>query len=503
MSDTKKKSRRRVSLFFNYVAFFIAVEIVSLLAFGGVLFYFISNSWEDEQKQKLYDCAENIAYVYESYLSRGETENEVSFSGLCHAVAGVSDATKAEILIADTQGRIIVCSDMANTDDEQTGEITCPVHSGIRIPGEIYTGILADGMLATRSDLGGSYDEEFFVSATVVKDYADGTPHGIVFSVQSLDMGLKPYKMQFTRIYILAASAFIIITSLIIYVSTYNITRPLRDMSEATKQYSKGDFSYRIKRNRRNTVREFDELSAAINSMADSLEEFENSRTEFVANVSHELKTPMTTIGGFIDGILDGTIDSSQQNYYLEIVSDEVKRLSRLVVAMLNMSKIEAGEMRIKPERFNVTQQLIGIFMSFEQKIEDKKIDVKGLESLSNFYIEADIDMISQVFYNLIDNAVKFTDENGEISAFMNDDGEYVSVTVRNTGKGIKPEDLDHIFERFYKGDKSRSLNAKSAGLGLFIVKNVINLHGGEITADSVYEKYTEFTVKLKIRLIG
>ena len=211
----------------------------------------------------------------------------------------------------------------------------------------------------------------------------------------------------------------------------------------------------------------------------------------------------MTTIGGFIDGILDGTIDETNRNHYLEIVSDEVKRLSRLVVSMLNMSKIEAGELRIKPEKFNLTGQIIGIFMSFEQKIDDKKINIKGLDSLSNIYIEADSDMISQVFYNLIDNAVKFTPENGDISAFMTTEDEYVTVTVRNTGKGIAPDDLEHVFERFYKGDKSRSLDAKSAGLGLFIVRNIVNLHGGEITADSVYGKYTQFTVKLKIRLIG
>ena len=237
--------------------------------------------------------------------------------------------------------------------------------------------------------------------------------------------------------------------------------------------------------------------------MAENLEQLENSRTQFVANVSHELKTPMTTIGGFIDGILDGTIDAEHQNQYLTIVSEEVKRLSRLVVSMLNMSKMEAGEMRIKPKRFNLTQQIIGIFMSFEQKIDNKKIDIKGLESLSNCYIEADPDMLSQVFYNLIDNAVKFTPQSGEIFTSLLDDGEYVTVKIRNTGEGIRSEDIDHVFERFYKGDKSRSLDVKSAGLGLFIVKNIVTLHGGEITVDSIYDKYTEFTVKLKIKLIG
>lgn len=492
-----------MSLFVNYVAFFIAVEIISLLAFGGVLFYFISYTWEDEQKQKLFDYTDNIAQVYEDFRLSSSSGGEVSFSGLCYAVSSVSDAAQADIFIADLNGEIIFCSDMANTQDEFTGVITCEKHSKISIPGEVYTGILVDGMLATRGDLGGTYPEEVFISASVAHRGYSSEPEGIVFAVQSLDAGLMPYKATFLRIFILAAIAFIIATSLIIYISTYNITRPLRDMSEATKQYSKGDFSYRIRRNRRNSVREFDELSAAINSMADSLEQFENSRSEFVANVSHELKTPMTTIGGFIDGILDGTIDEENRNHYLEIVSDEVKRLSRLVVSMLNMSKMEAGELRIKPEKFNLTSQIIGIFMSFEQKIDDKKINIKGLDSLSNIYIEADSDMLSQVFYNLVDNAVKFTPENGEISASMTTDDEFVTVSVRNTGKGIAPEDLDHVFERFYKGDKSRGLDAKSAGLGLFIVRNIVNLHGGEITADSVYGKYTQFTVKLKIRLIG
>lgn len=503
MSGAKQKSRPRVSLFFNYVAFFVAVEIISLLSLGGVLFYFMSYTWENEQKQKLFDYTENIADVYASFLSSDDSVGEVPFSSLCYTVSGVSDAARADIFIADLNGDIVLCSDMTNTQDEYAEVITCKTHSAMKIPGEVYTGILADGMMATRSDLGGIYEEDYFVSATVVHKDSKSGPVGMVFAVQSLDEGLMPYKAMFLRIYIMAAFAFIIITSLIIYVSTYNITRPLREMSEATKQYSKGDFSYRIKRNSRNTVREFDELSAAINSMAENLEQLENSRTEFVANVSHELKTPMTTIGGFIDGMLDGTIDARHQRHYLEIVSDEVKRLSRLVVSMLNMSKIEAGEMRIKPERFNLTHQLIGIFMSFEQTIEDKNINVKGLGSLSNCYIEADPDMISQVFYNLVDNAVKFTDDDGEISAFMSDDGEYVTVSIRNTGKGIKPEDIDHVFERFYKGDKSRSLDVKSTGLGLFIVKNIVELHGGEITADSVYEKYTEFTVKLKIKLIG
>lgn len=497
-----KKNRRRSGLFVKYFAFFLAVELISLSVFGGVLLYFISYTWEDEQKQKLFEYSENIAEVYGAYIDSDENSRQVSFSGLCYSVAGLAETEKADIFIVSTQGDVFFCNHEATASNEKPEEYTCNKHSQMVIPGEVLVGIATDGMMATRSDLGGVYETENFISATVINGNGE-EPDSIVFVVQSPEAGLTPYRNNFLRIYIPAAVLMMVLTSLIIYISTYNITKPLREMSEATKRYSQGDFSYRIKRNNRNTVREFDELSAAINSMAENLEQLENSRTQFVANVSHELKTPMTTIGGFIDGILDGTIDSEHQNQYLTIVSEEVKRLSRLVVSMLNMSKMEAGEMRIKPKRFNLTQQIIGIFMSFEQKIDDRKIDIKGLESLRNCYIEADPDMISQVFYNLVDNAVKFTPRDGEILSSLIDDGEYVTVKIRNTGKGIRSEDIDHVFERFYKGDKSRSLDVKSVGLGLFIVKNIVSLHGGEITVDSVYGKYTEFTVKLKIKLIG
>ncbi len=503
MAETKRRNRRRSSLFVKYFAFFFVVEFISLSVFGGVLFYFVSYTWEDEQKQKLFDYSENIAEVYEEYIESSELNSKMSYSGLCYSVSGVADMAKAEIFIVGMDGNIIFCNHEAEASKATPDEYKCEKHSDIIIPGEVLVGIATDGMLATRSDLGGVFQTESFISATVINSNYTEEADGIVFAVQSPEAGLTPYRNNFLQIYIPAAVLMMVLTCLIIYISTYNITKPLRDMSEATKRYSRGDFSYRIKRNNRNTVREFDELSAAMNSMAENLEQFENSRTQFVANVSHELKTPMTTIGGFIDGILDGTIDAQHQKQYLSIVSEEVKRLSRLVVSMLNMSKMEAGEMRIKPERFNLTQQIIGIFMAFEQKINDKKIDIKGLESLSNCYIEADPDMLKQVFYNLVDNAVKFTPRDGEIFTSLSDDGEYVTVKIRNTGKGIKPEDIDHVFERFYKGDKSRSLDVKSAGLGLFIVKNIVNLHGGEITVSSIYDKYTEFTVKLKIKLIG
>ena len=496
-----EKHRRRKSLFTRYITFFAIVEIISLIAFGIVLFYFVADTWEDAQKQNLLNYADNIAEVYEYMLHSEEPDGEISRSGLCYTISSIASAAQADIFICDINGNIMFCKDMADTEDGDPADSGCEIHSSVKIPGEFVTGILADGMLATKKDFS-EKGNECFIAASVASDGYESSADGIVIVLQRMETGLRPYHTRFLQIYVMAALVLLIAISLITYVTTYSMTRPLREMSEATKHYSVGNFSYRIKRNDGNIVREFDELAAAINSMAEKLEQLESSRKNFVANVSHELKTPMTTIGGFIDGILDGTIDAEHQAHYLMIVSDEVKRLSRLVVSMLNMSKMEAGELCIQPTRFNLTQQILGIFIAFEQKINDKNIHIRGLNYLMNTYIEADPDMINQVFYNLIDNAVKFTNTDGEITVSMNNDDEFVYVRIKNTGKGIGSQDIGHIFERFYKGDKSRSLDAKSVGLGLFIVRNIVELHHGEITASSMDNKYTEFTVKLKLKLI-
>lgn len=495
MSKTgKQKKRVRGSLFANYMALFLSVEIVSLLVFGGVLAYYIHDSQKDMQKTQLYGYTEKVAASYLSVLDSTDDKDSVSAS-LCYTLSSMSSAANADMFIVDSKGVVLYCSHMVNLHGDVAQEPVC-VHRILRIPREICIGILTDGMMATEGSLGGLYDEYSFIAACTVND-------AIVFAVQSYEMGIRSAIWTFVQIYGLAAIGLLVITSLIIYIITYNITRPLRDISEATRYYTKGDFSYKIKPYSSNTVKEFAELSSSINLMAESLESLEFSRSNFVANVSHELKTPMTTIGGFVDGILDGTIDQENQSHYLRIVSGEVKRLSRLVVSMLNMSKIEAGELRISPAKFNLTEQITGIFISFEQKIEEKNINIVGLDYLWNVYIEADADMINQVFYNLIDNAVKFTNYGGEIKIDMFEEDDEVTVLLKNTGECISTEDIDHIFERFYKVDKSRSADAKSAGLGLFIVKNIVGLHNGDISVDVIDNKYTQFTVKLKTKLKG
>jgi signal transduction histidine kinase len=205
----------------------------------------------------------------------------------------------------------------------------------------------------------------------------------------------------------------------------------------------------------------------------------------------------MTTIGGFIDGILDGTIEQEKQHYYLSIVSDEVKLLSRLVQSMLSMARLESGEFVLKPELFDLRELLFTIVVSQEQRIEKQNLSIEGLDSLQNVSVNADKDLIHQVIYNLVDNAIKFNCENGKISFSLKNEGQKVVFTIRNTGDGIPEKDMPLVFERFYKVDKSRSNVKNSTGLGLYIVKTIVTAHGGTITVSGRENDLTSFTVTL------
>ena len=282
----------------------------------------------------------------------------------------------------------------------------------------------------------------------------------------------------------------------VIFVATmsYSMAKPLRQMSSAAKKFAVGDFSARVEVN---SDDEIGELANAFNYMADSLSSSEGMRRTFISNVSHELKTPMTTIAGFIDGMLDGTIPPERQPHYMKIVSNEVKRLSRLVTSMLSLSRIDRGELRVSPQKFDLFSMLITILASYEQKIVEKKLHITGLENFKSITVFADPDLMYQVIYNLIENAVKFTNEGGTLHFGVEETRYDTSVSISNTGPGIPPEDIRFIFDRFYKTDKSRSIDKKGMGLGLFIAKTIMRLHGGDIFVESRVNELTTFTIRL------
>ncbi len=495
----KGNKKMRSGLFRKYLLVTISIILASFVFLGGALLLLVSKLWMEEKMELLSENAINVAQSTSNTLQNDFSGgvNLVSIKLICNTLMQTSSAIDADIFIVNHEGYVVFCKDNLQSNlSLYTGN--CMVHSGYRLSPETLEKSL-NGVTGTTGDLDGALNGVNFIVSAPVKTGDDIV--GVVYATQPVVDGLAPYILGIFRMFFWAALLALALAFIIVYLVSYKMTKPLREMSQAAKQYALGDFSKRIPVSKSIFMNndEIEELVIAFNSMAQALATLEMSRRSFVSNVSHELKTPMTTIGGFIDGILDGTIESEKQSKYLKIVSEEIRRLSRLVTGMLNMSKLEAGELDINPVSFDISEMLFKTLLGFEQIIDNKHIEIKGLDSIGNNPVTADKDMINQVVYNLIDNAVKFTPEGGYIEVSSKADPEKIIVKIRNSGKGIPAEEIDKIFERFYKLDKSRSYDVKGAGMGLYLCKTIIELHGGQIIARSKSGEFTEFIFQLPL----
>ncbi len=479
----------KANIFTKYFLTFGAIFLALLIVLGVSLVVLVNNYTEGERTQLLRQNVESIKGTIESTLITQDMNFKYSMEKelLCETLATVSESIEADVFVCDTEGSIILCKERAGAMPIYGYFTPCEEHDNVVIDSKIISAVYQEGELVNKVYVDG--EQSFIVGMPI---YSDGRIIGTVFAFS--ETGIQGLSLAVFRIFIISAFFCLILAFICLYYLTRKMITPLQQMSKAAKQFAVGDFSYRVKVSGDD---ELADLGRAFNDMADALDVLESSRRSFVSNVSHELKTPMTSISGFIDGILDGTVAKDKQEYYLSIVSAEIKRLSRLVVSMLNMSKIESGDFEMKPRNYDIADQVIHILLTFEQKIEEKQIDIRGLESFEPTYIVADPDMIYQAIYNLIDNAVKFTNQGGYIEFTLTDNDSRIELKIKNSGTGIKQEELSRVFERFYKVDKSRSLDAKGAGLGLYLVKLMIEMHAGRVAAKSESEDTAEFSFTL------
>lgn len=475
------------SLFAQYLTISLVIVLVSFVILGTMLIFFVARYSDTEKRNLLLENANRVAalmsertVLVNNSVYIGDTET----SWLSSVVETISASINADIFITDVRGETLFCNDIGRC-----------AHRSTLVPQDICNRASNDKIFI-ESTLGGLYNTSHFVAAVPIVSEV-GTKQevtGIVF-VAADNIIFSDYKGDITKIFFCAAIATFAIVACIIWFFSYQMIKPLQQMSIAAKKLANDDFSVRVPVTSSN---EIGTLAKTFNEMADSLSASETTRRNFIANVSHELKTPMTTIAGFIDGILDGTIPQNKQKQYLRIVSTEVKRLSRLVASMLSLSRIDNGELRLKKQNFNLAEVVISTLLTFEQKIEERHIDIQGLESCTvPAMVDGDPDLIHQVVYNLFENAVKFVDTGGYISVALTNSQDRIELEIKNSGHGIEPEELVHIFERFYKTDKSRSQDKNGMGLGLYIVKTIMRLHGGDITAQSVIDEYCSFILWL------
>lgn len=461
------------------------VLLAVLLILGLTTQYMIRTYLTETTFSRLDDSSREVVRLAKTY----HVNDSSPTTGLFMNVQSLSCAARVDVIICDNRGRIATfrSSDESTVSDEQQ-----------TVPQKVRKELaFASDCVHYQGRLGGVYARSSYVSALPVKT-DDGVVVAYVFTSVATD-GTQTAIDRISNIFLFAAAGVTILCVVAFGFFSKRQSQPLKEMAQKARAFGHGDLDSRVQISGTES-REVEELAIAFNNMASSLQKSEYSRQEFVANVSHELKTPMTTISGYIDGILDGTIPEEKSRYYMQIVSSETKRLSRLVRSMLDISQLqsEGGIPSDRMTRFDVEECAGQMLITFEQKITDKNIQVDVDMPDCPIYTVAQQDYISQVIYNLLDNAVKFCPQDGRLSLKIRESGSKIYVSVGNDGKTIPPEELPLIFERFHKTDKSRAENRDGWGLGLYIVKTIIGLHGEDISATSL-DGFTEFTFTLPL----
>ena len=358
-----------------------------------------------------------------------------------------------------------------------------------RVPQKMLDQMDVGDDLFVTGTLDGVYTDKYYTAGRRID--INGTV-GYLFAASPMT-ALGSYIMDMLVMFGISAVAILLLCSLLCWVLARRITGPIEAISDAARKLGSGDFTARAPVD---GCVELADFATTFNNMATRLQTIDNSRGQFMGNIAHELRTPMTTIKGFIDGMLDGTIPQEENQHYLTIVSQETGRLARLVQNMLDITKLEAGEVPVHARNYDLWKTVTDVVLSDEQRIEDGRIDIRGLGG-PPMMICADPDFVHQVVYNIVDNAIKFTPEGGTISFAAQKKGGMVEVRIENTGSGIAPEALPFVFERFYKEDRSRGMNTRGSGLGLHICKILVNLSGGQIHAESEEGQWCRFVFTL------
>ena len=468
--------------YFKIFLFAAGLMLLAFVILGGVFVGVGRGLLLRERQNAIEGDVVELSRLASAYTQGGSLD-DWDFRLLLSAIA---QSTGNHCFVTDTDGVVITCSDT---------EIVCE-HIG-KTPGALPVSALREnGYFSAATDLGGFYAERRYVAALPVVS-PTGAVTAYIFAASSISDVMQSWNMLLRTFRITAVSVMLALV-LVCYIAARISSRPLTEMAEASVKLARGDFSARVSGDERSD--ELGALAASFNRMAESLERSEKRRSDFIANVAHEMKTPMTSISGFADGILDGTIPKDQADRYLETISSETKRLNRLVRSMLDLSRMQsAGTEELRARSFDAADLLIRSLVVFESKINAKRLEVNAMIPEDPMLVRGDADAINQVVYNLLENAVKFSEEGGELGVSLFKHGEKAYISVKNRGPTIPGEELPLIFDRFHKTDKSRAADREGYGLGLYIVKTILINHGEDIAVTS-RDGVTEFVFSLTLK---
>ena len=473
-------------LYWRQMSITVGMVLLTLVLLGTVFFSLSYNYARGQKTDELLERAQVVSRLSVRYLESGryltmeELRQDQVFQQLAATAAMISDM---DILVCDEEGHVLL-----STDETMEGQ-------SITIPEGVMSAVLEQGTWAGRSRLDQLYESKRFVGGVSVVSPTTGKVLGSVFTVSSGDT-VDALWRTFAGLLVMTALVVLMISFVATSVTTMRQIKPIREMAQATRCYAEGDFDIRMNDYGRDD--EIGELAASFNNMAERLQQTERQRREFIANISHELKTPMTTIAGYTDGILDGTIPPENEKQYLQIIANESRRLSRLVRRMLDVSQLQAMDPLRNGNHFDICESMRRVLISMEKKINDRHLDVEADIPDEPILVLGDNDMITQVLYNLLENAAKFAREGSTLYLGVTMMDGKARVTVRNVGNTIPAEELPLLFERFHKSDKSRSEDKDGYGLGLYIVKTILQQHKEDISVTSE-NGVTTFTFSLRV----
>ena len=478
--DKREWDRPFRSLYWRQLALTVGMVALTLVLLGASFFALSYNYIRSETTKTMRKNAEVVAQLAPNYISDGQVASGQNFSILAQFAASTSDT---DFLICGTNGTALLTTDGALEGKK------------FQIPQEILTAALEQGEYSGTGTLGGLYEDKQFMIALPITSPWDGTTVGVVVALTAAS-SLTALWRAALALFWLAGVTVLVIAFLASSYTTMQQVQPIHAMVQATRRYASGNFDIRMYDDGRTD--EIGELAASFNAMADTLQQTEQSRREFIANISHELKTPMTTIAGYTDGILDGTIPPEKQEHYLRIISDESRRLSRLVRRMLEVSQLQSLDLAHDKKQFDVCESMRRAIISMEEKIRSRGLDVEADIPDEPVLVLGDTDLITQVIYNLLENAAKFATPGSTLYLGVTEQNDKALVSVRNRGNTIPADEIPHIFERFHKSDKSRSEDKDGVGLGLYVVKTILEQHGEKIVVTSE-EGLTSFTFTLQL----
>lgn len=439
---------------------FFAVVVVSVSMFGLLNKYVADERFFLAQK-----ATDSIEYLTTSMARDGfDGRNMMVYRT---TLESWSMLVNAEISVVSNSGQVFAATDSRNSIPEKYGESV--------LFGETVSG------RAAQADKG---VKPTYIIGIPLKD--KGHTIGGIFYFFPPGVGGSTVK-SFSSTLFLTLLVALLISLVLIFFEARHLAKPLRELNNAVLEIASGKFDKRV------TVEqdindEVSQLASSFNYMADSLSHLEEMRQSFISDISHELRTPMTSISGFVQGILDGTIPKEKEKEYLELVLDESTRLARLTNEMFEMTKMNSPEYKLSIKKFDINEMVRRCIISLEQKLEAKELELDVWFENETENVLADADAIKRVVINLLDNAVKFSHNKNTVVVRTFERNKKVCVEIINYGVGIPAEDIPHIFDRFYKSDKSRGRDKAGAGLGLSFVKNILNRHAQPIMATSTPE---------------